>query len=98
MFPLGLSIVRVENYENWSWFLGLLVQDLEISDSNSWCAMTDNKNQGLHILGLIKKDPKTWCRAHFRCGLDCDILVNNTCESFNVVILKARSLPIMAML
>lgn len=47
---------------------------------------------------LDEKDPKTWCRAHFRCGLDCDILVNNMCESFNAVILKARSLPIISML
>ncbi|XP_027098970.1 uncharacterized protein [Coffea arabica] len=35
---------------------------------------------------LDEKDPKTWCRAHFRYGLDCDILVNNMCEFFNAVI------------
>nr|XP_027083986.1 uncharacterized protein LOC113706312 [Coffea arabica] len=159
MFPLALSVVRVENYDNWSWFLGLLVQDLEISDSSNWCVMTDKQkglvqavrdkmpqaehrccvqhlytnfkqiHRGLALkerlwkcakasyvthwkvemeqLGqesaaahswLDEKDPKTWCRAHFRCGLDCDILVNNMCESFNAVILKARSLPIISML
>ncbi|XP_027096044.2 uncharacterized protein [Coffea arabica] len=47
---------------------------------------------------LDEKDPKTWCRAHFRCGLDCDILVNNMCEFFNAVVLKTRSLPIISML
>ncbi|XP_071902167.1 uncharacterized protein [Coffea arabica] len=41
---------------------------------------------------LDEKDPKTWCRAHFRCGLDCDILVNSMYESFNAVILKVSLL------
>ena len=47
---------------------------------------------------LDEKDPTSWSRAHFKTGLDCDILVNNMCESFNSVILKARSLPIIGML
>ena len=47
---------------------------------------------------LADKDPKTWSRSHFRAGMDCDILVNNMCESFNAVLLKARSLPIIGML
>ena len=37
---------------------------------------------------LDEKDPNTWSRAHFKTGLDCDILVNNMCESFNSIILK----------
>ena len=43
MFPLALSVVGVENYDNWSWSLGLLVQDLQISDSSTWCIMTDKQ-------------------------------------------------------
>nr|XP_027090294.1 uncharacterized protein LOC113711329 [Coffea arabica] len=47
---------------------------------------------------LDEKDPNTWSRAHIKTGLDCDILVNNMCESFNSIILKTRSLPIVGML
>ncbi|XP_071905621.1 uncharacterized protein [Coffea arabica] len=159
MYPLTIAVVGVENYDNWSWFLGLLVQDLRISNSKNWCIMT-NKQKGLvqavrdklpeaehrccaqHLYSNFKlshrglalkdrlwrcarasyvnqfkremellrqqselahqwladKDPKTWSRSHFRVGLDCDILVNNMCESFNAVLLKARSLPIIGML
>ena len=43
MFPLAMSVVGVENYDNWSWFLGLLVQDLKIEDSSCWCIMTDKQ-------------------------------------------------------
>ena len=38
-----MSVVGVENYDNWSWFLGLLVQDLKIEDSSCWCIMTDKQ-------------------------------------------------------
>ncbi|XP_027071669.1 uncharacterized protein [Coffea arabica] len=159
MFPLAMSVVGAENYDNWNWFLGLLVQDLKIEDSSCWCIMTD-KQKGLlqavrdklpqaehrycvqHLYTNFKqmhrglalkdrlwrcarvsymtqfkakmeimnqeskdayawldeKDPNTWSMAHFKIGLDCNILVNNMCESFNSVILKARSLPIIGLL
>ena len=43
MYPLAIAVVGVENYDNWSWFLGLLVQDLRISNSKNWCIMTDKQ-------------------------------------------------------
>ncbi|CDP18356.1 unnamed protein product [Coffea canephora] len=132
MFPLALLVVGVENYDNLSWSLGLLVQDLKISDSSTWCIMIDKQKQmhkGLALkerlwryarasyitqlkieiemmkqeskdayAWLDEKDPNTWSRAHIKTGLDCDILVNNMCESFNSIILKTGSLPIVGML
>ncbi|XP_062018891.1 uncharacterized protein LOC133735500 [Rosa rugosa] len=34
-----------------------------------------------------------WCRAFFNTDVDCDIMINNICESFNAWILDARGKP-----
>ncbi|XP_027085097.1 uncharacterized protein [Coffea arabica] len=39
-----------------------------------------------------------WSRSHFRKAAKCDILLNNLCESFNLVIVDAREKPILGML
>ncbi|KAK8940462.1 hypothetical protein KSP39_PZI010501 [Platanthera zijinensis] len=44
------------------------------------------------------RDPKNWARSHFSTWPKCDMLLNNLCESFNNVILKARDKPIITML
>ncbi|GAA0151466.1 hypothetical protein LIER_10180 [Lithospermum erythrorhizon] len=47
---------------------------------------------------LDKIDKKKWTRCAFRPGSNCPMLVNNWAEAFNVVIIKARDQPIIAML
>ncbi|KAL3524640.1 hypothetical protein ACH5RR_013012 [Cinchona calisaya] len=42
--------------------------------------------------------PQHWSRSQFRTSPKCDILLNNICESFNLVILDARDRPILVML
>ncbi|KAK8918817.1 hypothetical protein KSP39_PZI021402 [Platanthera zijinensis] len=44
------------------------------------------------------KDPKNWARSHFSTWTKCDMLLNNLCECFNNVIMKARDKPIITML
>ena len=39
-----------------------------------------------------------WCLAFFNDLVKCDVNDNNMCETFNVVILKSRSKPIITML
>ncbi|KAL6558924.1 hypothetical protein OROMI_019274 [Orobanche minor] len=46
---------------------------------------------------LSNKPAKHWSRSHFRTYPQCDILLNNMCESYNKMILDARSLPILSM-
>ncbi|KAK8941444.1 hypothetical protein KSP39_PZI010282 [Platanthera zijinensis] len=41
---------------------------------------------------------KHWAKSHFNVWPKCDMLLNNFCESFNNVILKARDKPIITML
>ncbi|XP_040362682.1 uncharacterized protein LOC121049420 [Rosa chinensis] len=36
---------------------------------------------------------KHWCRAHFNTCSNCDIMINNLCESFNSYIFDARGKP-----
>ncbi|KAK8918360.1 hypothetical protein KSP39_PZI021980 [Platanthera zijinensis] len=45
-----------------------------------------------------ERDPKHWAKSHFNTWPKCDMLLNNFCEAFNSVILKARDKPIITML
>ena len=49
---------------------------------------------------LMEKGPRHWARSYFRTMVDCDLIVNNLCESFNgtKTILIARTKPILSML
>ncbi|KAG8369080.1 hypothetical protein BUALT_Bualt15G0113000 [Buddleja alternifolia] len=47
---------------------------------------------------LSDKSPNHWSRSHFNPFPECDILLNNLCESFNSDILDAREKPILVML
>ncbi|KAK8921387.1 hypothetical protein KSP39_PZI020569 [Platanthera zijinensis] len=45
-----------------------------------------------------EKNESHWARSHFSTWPKCDMLLNNFCEAFNKVILKARDKPIITML
>lgn len=47
---------------------------------------------------LIDKDPDTWSRAFFAEGRACEAVENGISESFNSIILEARTKPILTML
>ncbi|GJT12413.1 hypothetical protein Tco_0859455 [Tanacetum coccineum] len=47
---------------------------------------------------LIKKDPKTWSRAFFRIGSNCEAIKNGFSECFNSVLLLVRNKPLITML
>ncbi|KAM5559741.1 hypothetical protein ABKV19_021095, partial [Rosa sericea] len=44
-----------------------------------------------------ERPPHHWSRAYFTTGNDCDILINNMCESFNSFILESRGKPPLTM-
>ncbi|XP_070663243.1 uncharacterized protein [Malus domestica] len=46
---------------------------------------------------LMKRPGIHWSRSHFQTHTKCEMLLNNLCESFNAVIVKARSKPIVTM-
>ncbi|XP_010473749.1 PREDICTED: uncharacterized protein LOC104753156 [Camelina sativa] len=47
---------------------------------------------------VLKTKPKTWCRAFHKIGSYCEDVENNSVESFNSTINKAREKPFVAML
>lgn len=47
---------------------------------------------------LVQRHPSHWSRSHFCTHSKCDKLENNKSESFNAMILKARSKPIVNLL
>ncbi|XP_012839955.1 PREDICTED: uncharacterized protein LOC105960344 [Erythranthe guttata] len=47
---------------------------------------------------LAKRNVAHWSRDFFNTNSKCDTLLNNMCESFNAMILRPRSLPIIDML
>ena len=47
---------------------------------------------------LIKKDPKTWSRAYFHIGNNCEAVENGFSECFNAVLLRVRDKPLITML
>ncbi|XP_040372946.1 uncharacterized protein LOC112194351 [Rosa chinensis] len=40
-----------------------------------------------------ERPPKHWSRAYFRPGNNCDVLINNMCESFNGLVVHVRGKP-----
>ncbi|XP_042023083.1 uncharacterized protein LOC121770419 [Salvia splendens] len=43
IFSIAFVVVCIENTDTWNRFLGLLVQDLEITDSSKWTFISDRK-------------------------------------------------------
>ncbi|KAJ9542234.1 hypothetical protein OSB04_028740 [Centaurea solstitialis] len=46
IFPIAWAVINVENKENWTWFLGLLGEDLEIEQGEGLTLMSD-QHKGL---------------------------------------------------
>ncbi|GJV91429.1 pentatricopeptide repeat-containing protein [Tanacetum coccineum] len=159
IFPVAWAVVNVENKDNWSWFLDLLGDDLEMPTGQGLTLMSD-QHKGLikavkevmpyaehrqcarHIYEgfrklysgvefrllfwvaakatypglfnkimekikranpnaydyLLKKEPKTWSRAYFHLGTNCEAVENRFSKCFNSVILSVRSKPLITML
>ncbi|CAI9274655.1 unnamed protein product [Lactuca saligna] len=47
---------------------------------------------------LIKRNPKTWCRAYFETDRACEAVENGISKSFNSAIIGARGKPLITML
>ncbi|XP_041995750.1 uncharacterized protein LOC121745872 [Salvia splendens] len=50
IFPIAFAVVRIENADTWNWFLGLLVQDMEIMDSSKWTFISDRQKGLINAL------------------------------------------------
>ncbi|XP_071902879.1 uncharacterized protein [Coffea arabica] len=46
LYPIAYAVVEIENNLTWKWFVGELLNDLQIKDENHWTIITD-KQKGL---------------------------------------------------
>ncbi|CAN6571517.1 unnamed protein product [Malus baccata var. baccata] len=105
------GLVEIENKSNWIWFLELPAVNVGICQSTGMNiyqtttvprfkkAMEDMKKLDEKADNwFVKKPAHHWSKSHFETYLKCDMLLNNLCESFNVVILVPRQKPIVTML
>nr|GEX79289.1 pentatricopeptide repeat-containing protein [Tanacetum cinerariifolium] len=159
IFLVAWAIVNAENKDNWSWFLDLLGDDLDMPTRKGLTLISD-PHKGLiqavkdvmphakhrqcarHIYEgfrkqfscvkfrslfwaaskasypglfnkimdkikranpkayqyLLVKDPKTWSKAYFRIGMNCEAVENGFSECFNSVLLRVRNKPLITML
>ncbi|GKB06126.1 pentatricopeptide repeat-containing protein [Tanacetum coccineum] len=42
MYPIAWAVVKVENFENWSWFISLLAEDLELGHGTGITVISDS--------------------------------------------------------
>jgi len=43
MFPIAWAVVEAETEESWTWFLELLLKDLNVGQGLSWTFMSDQQ-------------------------------------------------------
>lgn len=43
MYPIAWAIVEIENEECWTWFLKCFIEDLGITEGNSWTFVSDQQ-------------------------------------------------------
>ncbi|CAA7055697.1 unnamed protein product [Microthlaspi erraticum] len=152
IYPIAWGIVRVENTDNWLWFMNKIKVDLGLEDGDNYILVSD-RQKGLisaakktlpkiehrmcvrHIYGnlkakhgkkpemkglvwqlawsyneadfranleqikewdfvvyqdIMKQKPETWCRAFYKIGNYCEDVENNSTESWNSTVSKAR--------
>ncbi|GJU25458.1 pentatricopeptide repeat-containing protein [Tanacetum coccineum] len=56
VFPVAWAVVNVENKDNWSWFLELLGEDLELPTGNGLTLMSDQHKYAYLSLKVVKDE------------------------------------------
>ncbi|GJW18453.1 hypothetical protein Tco_0025889 [Tanacetum coccineum] len=97
MHPIAWAVMKVENNENWCWFISLLQEDLNLQNGEGLTIIFDS-HKGLSE-GVNELLPNVEHRkAFFRQESKCPNIENGICESFNRAILVQRTKPIITML
>ncbi|GKD35162.1 hypothetical protein Tco_1250671 [Tanacetum coccineum] len=106
MYPIVWAVVRVENADNWGWFLHLLHDELSLNYGNGITIISDSHkimdqikqlDEGAYDY-LIQRNPNSWSRVFFEMDKRCAAFENGISESFNRAILEPRHKPIITML
>ena len=65
MWPIAMVVVRVENKDTWSWFLGELLLDIGGADEGKWTFISDRQKGLIDALeGLAPRCEHRFCVRH----------------------------------
>ncbi|GJR24919.1 calcium/proton exchanger [Tanacetum coccineum] len=53
MYPIAWAVVKVENAENWCWFISLLAEDLELGHGTGITVISDSHKGLLDVWGAV---------------------------------------------
>nr|GEX38110.1 transposase, MuDR, plant [Tanacetum cinerariifolium] len=84
IYLIAWAVVNVDNKDNWSWFIKLLINALGLVFGET--------------LTINIRHPESWSRAYFSTDKACDAVENRIFERFNALIVGARRKPIINML
>lgn len=72
---------------------------LSTTEASFLAAMDELKEMNVNAYEhLMQRNPQSWCRAFYPGGRACEAVENGISESFNSVILEARTKPLLTML
>ncbi|KAK4387758.1 hypothetical protein Sango_2382400 [Sesamum angolense] len=65
MFPIAMPVVQVENRENWTWFLGELLDDIGGLGTSMWSFISDRQKGLIEALkDLVPDSEHRFCLRH----------------------------------
>ncbi|KAL0305223.1 UNVERIFIED_CONTAM: hypothetical protein Sangu_3043100, partial [Sesamum angustifolium] len=65
MFPIAMAVVQVENRENWTWFLGELLDDIGGLGTSMWSFISDRQKGLIEALkDLVPDSEHRFCLRH----------------------------------
>ncbi|GKE54998.1 pentatricopeptide repeat-containing protein [Tanacetum coccineum] len=99
IYPIAWAVVNVENKDNWSWFLELLGEDIDMPTGNGLTLISD-QHKGLieAIKDVMPLTGHIQCARHIYEGSNCEAIKNRFSECFNSVLLLVRNNPLITML
>ncbi|XP_074293278.1 uncharacterized protein LOC141620257 [Silene latifolia] len=104
------ALVEVENKDSWTWFLELLMKDIElVADKITFMSdrqnaefeqhMEELKSMSVGAHAYLSAIPtKHWCRHAFSNKCKSAMMLNNCCESFNNALRKCRDKPVLSVM
>ncbi|KAL2231732.1 UNVERIFIED_CONTAM: hypothetical protein Sindi_1767600 [Sesamum indicum] len=65
MFPIAMAVVQIENRENWTWFLGELLDDIGGMGTSMWSFISDRQKGLIEALkDLVPDSEHRFCIRH----------------------------------
>ncbi|GJQ90576.1 hypothetical protein Tco_0001715 [Tanacetum coccineum] len=107
IFPVAWAMVNVENKDNWSWFLELLGEDLDLPTGNGLTLISDQYKNIDNVQGTSMRVLENYIVVWnleissgllLKLGTNCEAVENGFSECFNAFLLRVRNKRLITML